>query len=387
MYPVSSKLKIVILGYIVRGPYGGLVWHHLQYVLSLKRSGHDVLFLEDSDDYPSCSNPFSAELTTDPSYGLQFIKDVFAHFDMNNDWAYYDSHTCTWHGLSKEKAFSFCNMADIVLNISAINPIRNWWSKIPIRILIDTDPVFTQIRHLTNKNDNNIAQHHTAFFSFGENFGKPSCTIPDDGFPWKPTRQPVFLEAWKISESDPNAKWTTVMQWESYKEKIFANRVFGMKSLSFSEFENLPNLIPTEHFELAIGSASAPVGKLKNAKWQVISSIAVTQTAWSYQDYIKQSKGEWSVAKHGYVVSKSGWFSERSACYLASGKPVLVQDTGFSNFIETGKGLCSFSSVEDILRGIDDINSNYTKHCKWAREKAEEYFDGTKVLQSLFQNI
>ena len=387
MYPLSSKLKIVILGYIVRGPYGGLVWHHLQYVLGLKKLGHEVLFVEDSDEYASCSNPFTPELTKEPSYGLQFIKDVFDHFDMKNDWAYYDSHTTTWHGLSKENVFSFCDSADIVLNISAVNPLRDWWSKIPNRILIDTDPVFTQIRHLTNKQDNETAQHHTAFFSFGENFGKSGCTIPDDGFKWKPTRQPVFLDAWKISEQTPNAKWTTVMQWDSYKEKIFANRAFGMKSSSFSEFENLPHLIPAEHFELAIGSASAPVEKLKNNGWKVISSIVPTETAWSYQDYIMQSKGEWSVAKHGYVVSNSGWFSERSTCYLASGKPVLVQDTGFSDLIETGKGLFSFSSVEHIMNSIEDINGNYVQHCKWAREIAEEYFDGTKVLRSLLENI
>ena len=383
----NSHLKIVVLGYIVRGPYGGLVWHHLQYVLGLKKSGHEVLFLEDSDEYAGCSNPFSAELTTDPSYGLQFIENVFDHFDIKNNWAYYDWHTNRWHGLSSGKVLSFCNSADIVLNISAINPLREWWSKIPARVLIDTDPVFTQIRHLTNTSDTKTASHHTAFFSFGENFGKPGCTIPDDGFPWKATRQPVFLEAWKIAKPDPNTKWTTVMQWDSYKEKMFANDVFGMKSLSFKEFENLPQIIPTENFELAIGSASAPVEKLKNGGWEVISSLIPTKTAWSYQNYIQHSKGEWSVAKHGYVVSNSGWFSERSVSYLASGKPVVVQDTGFSDFIATGKGLLSFSSVEEIMNSIEEINGNYLQHCKWAREIAEEYFNERKVLQSLLGNI
>ena len=379
-------MQIVVMGYIVRGPYGGLVWHHLQYVLGLKKLGHEVLFLEDSDNYPSCSNPFSAELTTDPSYGLQFIKDVFDHYDIRNNWAYCDSHTGTWHGLSREKVFSFCHSADIVLNISAINPLRDWWSKIPNRILIDTDPVFTQIRHLTNKHDNKIAQYHTAFFSFGENFGRPDCSIPDDGFNWKPTRQPVFLEAWKIANPNPNAKWTTVMQWDSYKERMFANRVFGMKSLSFCEFENLPRLIQTEHFELAIGSASAPVEKLKNDGWNVISSIVPTTTPWSYQNYIQQSKGEWSVAKQGYVSSKSGWFSERSTGYLASGRPVIVQDTGFSRFIKTGEGLLTFNTPEEAIAAVDKINSNYNKHCKDARTIAEEYFRYDNVLDHLLQS-
>ena len=306
MYPVSSKLKIVILGYIVRGPYGGLVWHHLQYVLGLKKSGHEVLFLEDSDDYPGCSNPYTAELTTDPSYGLQFIKNVFDHFDMKNNWAYCDSHTGNWHGLSSQKVFSFCNSADIVLNISAVNPLRNWWSKIPNRILIDTDPVFTQIRHLTKASDNDIAKHHTAFFSFGENFGKPGCTIPNDGFNWKPTRQPVFLNAWKFAIPTRNAKWTTVMQWDSYKEQVFNGQVFGMKSLSFRQFENIPHLLPHESFELALGNSKTVSLTLKEKGWAVISSLTTTKTPCTYQSYLQQSKAEFSIAMQGYVEDRAG---------------------------------------------------------------------------------
>lgn len=380
-----SPLKIAVLGYIVRGPYGGLVWHHLQYVLGLKKLGHEVLFLEDSDDYPGCSNPFSAELTTDPSYGLQFIKNVFDHFDMKDGWAYFDSHTGNWHGRSKEKVFSFCNSADIVLNISAINPLRDWWSKIPNRILIDTDPVFTQIRHLTNRHDNEIAQHHTAFFSFGENFGKGGCTIPDDGFAWQPTRQPLLVNAWKITMSDVNAKWTTVLQWDSYKEQLFNGQTYGMKSKSFARFKDLPQVISSQKFELAIGSTTAPLNELKSAGWDVISSLAPTKTPFRYQQYIQHSKGEWSVAKQGYVVTKSGWFSERSACYLASGKPVVVQDTGFADLIETGRGLFTFTSPGEAAAAIEKVNSNYSAHCKYAREIAAEYFSFDKVLNALLQ--
>jgi hypothetical protein len=379
-------MKIVVLGYIVRGPYGGLVWHHLQYVLGLKKLGHEVLFLEDSDNYPGCSNPFTGELTTDPSHGLKFLQKVFNDFGIKDSWAYYDAHTNTWHGLNREKVFLFCNGADIVLNISAINPLRDWCAKIPNRILIDTDPVFTQIRHLTNKTDFELARQHTAFFSFGENFGKLGCTIPNDGFNWQSTRQPVFLDAWNFGEVNTNGKWTTVMQWDSYNQRKYKNGVYGMKSKSFSEFEDLPKLLQTENFELAIGGATAPIEQLKSNGWNVISSLIPTKTADSYQHFIQQSKGEWSIAKHGYVVSNSGWFSERSAAYLASGKPVIVQNTGFADFIETGRGLFSFSALQDIANSFETVNSNYIRHHKWAREIANEYFSGDKVLHSLLKN-
>lgn len=377
-------MRIIVLGYIVRGPYGGLVWHHLQYVLGLKQLGHEVLFLEDSDNYPSCSTPSHTELITDPSYGLQFIQKTFERFDLKGSWAYYDSYTNQWFGRSPKEVLSFCNNADAVLNLSAVNPLRDWWSKIPIRILLDTDPAFTQIRHLTNKQDKAIACHHTSFFSFGENFGKPNCFIPDDGFDWQPTRQPVFLEAWKYSAGNRAAKWTTVMQWDSYKRKEYNNQLFGMKSEAFEPYFDLPKKLADE-FELAIGSATAPKDKLRTHGWQVVNSVAVTSTSETYQHFIQQSKGEWSVAKHGYVISNSGWFSERTAAYLASGRPAVVQETGFSAFVGTGKGLFSFSSPEDVQIAFEKINENYAAHCRWARELARDFFDSRKVLSLLLE--
>lgn len=377
-------MRIVVLGYIVRGPYGGLVWHHLQYLLGLKQLGHEVLFLEDSDDYPSCSSPASPVLTTDATYGLRFIQQTFEQFDLTNNWAYYDAHTDNWLGLSKQKVMSFCAGADAVLNLSAINPLRDWWCRIPVRILVDTDPAFTQLRHLKNKRDVEDSKQHTAFFSFGENFGKDNCTIPDDGFDWQPTRQPLFLNTWPFSIGNKNTKWTTVMQWDSYKTKEHNGHLFGMKSSSFEDYFSLPKKT-TETFELAIGGSTAPRQKLLENGWHLANPLAVTKKPGTYQRFIQQSKGEWSVAKHGYVTSNSGWFSERTTSYLASGRPAVVQDTGFSNFLACGKGLFSFSSPEDVPIAFETINKDYAAHCRWARELVGDYFDSSKVLSSLLE--
>lgn len=380
-------MRIIILGYIVRGPYGGLVWHHLQYVLGLKKLGHEILFLEDSDNYPSCSSPLNPELTTDASYGLRFIQRIFNDFNLTDCWSYYDEHTNTWFGLSKTKALAFCKKAAAVINISGINPVRSWWAKVTNRILIDTDPVFTQIRHLTKKHDNAVAQHHTAYFSFGENVGKINCGIPNDGFKWKPTRQPVFLDAWKTSYTNKVDKWTTVMQWDSYNEQIYNEKIFGMKSVSFEPFYNLPARLVQERFELALGIADPVVSSvLQKSGWKLINSLTPTKTPWTYQQYIRHSKGEWSVAKHGYVVSNSGWFSERSACYLASGKPAIVQETGFSQNIPTGKGLLSFTNVEECIEMVNCINKDYKFHCIQARKIAIEQFASDLILKKLLQD-
>lgn len=381
----SSKLRIVLLGYIIRGPLGGLVWHHLQYVLGLKKLGHEVLFLEDSEDFASCYNPQTNEMTTNPGYGLKFIKEIFGRFGLTDQWAYYDTHENRWFGLSEKKVRNFCASADLILNLSGVNPLRPYTFQIPKRVLIDTDPVFTQIRHLTESESMIKAKQHTHFFSYGENIGQSYCTVPDDGFQWQPTRQPVVLEYWKESEGNPASAWTTVMQWDSYKTREFGGHTFGMKSKSFAPYVDLPGN-SDERFALAIGSATAPTDLLINKGWQVLSSLTITETAEAYQQFIRQSKGEWSVAKEGYVISKSGWFSERSAGYLASGLPVVIQETGFSQVIKTGEGLLSFTTPDEAIAAIDNVNNNYKKHCKNAREIAEEYFKFDKVLNNLLQS-
>jgi hypothetical protein len=355
-------------------------------MIGLHLMGHEVLFLEDSEDYPSCYNPEKNEISSDPSYGLNFIKQIFEKHGMSGQWAYYNAHNNQWYGLSQKLVSDYCRTADVLLNISGVNPLRTIVVQIPKRVLIDTDPVFTQIRHLTEKDSLITAIHHTHFFSFGENFGKKFCTIPDDGFKWLPTRQPVVLREWKTTEAKIHSPWTTIMQWDSYKIRKYEGILYGMKSQSFRPYFNLPQSTK-EIFELAIGSATAPKEKLLLNGWQLKDPLIITKSTESYQAYINESKAEWSIAKQGYVISKSGWFSERSACYLASAKPVLVQDTGFSQNLETGKGLLCFTSFEECLSAIEAINSNYQKHCNWSREIATACFDSDIVLNDLLQRI
>lgn len=374
----------MVCGYVVRGPLGGLAWHHLQYVVGLHRMGHEVLFMEDSDDYESCYDPARGEMGTDPAYGLRFTGAAFDRLGVGSRWAYHDAHRRMWLGPAGPDAADWAAGADVLIDVSGVNPVRPWWERIPIRILVDTDPVFTQLRGMESVGHGPDGSH-TSFFTFASNAGRPDCALPTDGIDWSPTRQPVVADCWSVSPGPERGPWTTLMQWDSYPEKEHEGVVYGMKSRSFDGYWDLPAARPGVRFALAVGSPSAPRERLAASGWEVMDPLAVSEDPWIYQDFVAASKGELSVAKHGYVVSRSGWFSERSAGYLASGRPVVVQDTGFSDWLPTGRGLIAFSNPEEALAGIDAVSADYPSHCAAARRLAQEYFGHEAVLTGLLE--
>lgn len=378
----TQHLRIVVLGYIVRGPLGGLAWHHLQYVIGLSNLGHDVYYIEDSDDYPSCYDPRKHVTDINPEYGLKFTAMAFNRLGLNENWAFYNAHTDTWHGPCCGKVLDFCNSADLLLNVSGVNPLRPWFMKISRRVLIDTDPVFTQIAHLSDEASLARAKQHTTFLTFAENIESSNCSVPNDKLPWMPTRQPVVLKNWPVTSAPEQGAFTTVMQWDSYQDVEYNNVHYGMKSESFTPYLDMPAKTSST-LEIALGSKCAPREQLVENGWLLKDPLKITNDPWTYQSYIQKSKGEFSIAKQGYVVSNSGWFSERSAAYLASGRPVIIQDTGFSDWMKVGEGICSFSDPNEALSSIDEINSRYGFHCQMARVIADEYFDSMKVLTKL----
>jgi hypothetical protein len=379
----ASRLRVVVLGYLVRGPVGGLAWHHLHYVMALDALGHEVYFIEDSDDYASCYDPTTDTRGTDPRYGLSFAAAAFGRLGLEDRWAYFDAHRDRWCGPCGARARDLCRDAELVINVSGMNPIRPWLAEVPVRVLIDTDPAFTQIRHLVEPAARARAEAHNVFFSFGENIAAGRADLPDDGFDWRPTRQPVALDAWPLTPPPRTGLFTTVMQWQSYPARTYQGRTYGMKAQAFDPLIDLPRRAG-RRFALAVGGA--PSTRLRDFGWRLFDPIAVTRDPWSYQRFIRRSRAEFAVAKHGYLVSRSGWFSERSACYLASGRPVLVQDTGFSPSLPVGDGLLAFTTPDEALAGIDSIDARYVAHCRAAREIAEAFFDGRRVMAALIES-
>jgi hypothetical protein len=382
--PPSDRLTVLVLGYLVRGPIGGMAWHHLHYVLGLHELGHDVWFLEDSGDSELCCYDPRRGMGSDPTYGLEFASATFGRVGLGERWAYWDAHSARWRGPAASRAPALFARADVLLNVSGANLLRPWALDTPERVLVDTDPAFTQIRNLTDAASRAQTMLHTSFFSFGENIAGGRSTVPDDGLRWKPTRQPIALSAWPARPPAPRGRFTTVMQWSSYPVLEHAGRRYGMKRESFAAIADLPRRTAGE-LEIALGSPDAPREELRSRGWQVSNPLEVALDPWSYQGFIAASKAELSVAKQGYVISRCGWFSERSAAYLASGRPVVVEETGFSDWLAGGEGVVPFSNLEQAAAAVASVDGHLDRHSTAARAVCEEYFESGKVLSRLLE--
>jgi hypothetical protein len=379
---------VIVLGFLVRRPLGGQAWHYLQYVLGLARLGHDVYYVEDSqmfEEEPSgwCYDPDGDRWIDDPSGGFDFTAKIFDHLGLAERWAFYDASAARWHGPAASRMPELCRTADLLLNVSAVNPLREWLVDVPIRVFVDTDPVFTQVRVLGNPWRIRLAQQHNVFVTFGENLPAGKSNVPDDGLTWRATRQPVVLEAWPVTAGPASGPFTTVMTWDPYSAEEHRGVRYGLKWESLSRYVDLPRLSGQRMEVAVLGTIPGPVD-MREFGWSLREGGG-PRDPWEYQAYIRESKGEFSVAKEGYVVGRSGWFSERSAVYMASGRPVVVQDTGFSDWMETGRGVLAFSTPEEAAAYLEEVSRDYDRHCRAARTIAEEYFSAGRVLSRLIE--
>ena len=274
--------------------------------------------------------------------------------------------------------------ADAFLNVTGGQEILDEHLRIPRKIYVETDPVKTEIL-VAQGHAGMIAtlDAHDTHFTFGENFGAPDCGVPMGRNHWQPTRQPVALELWPVGET-PGTKYTTVATWNNRgNDIVWRGEHYGWsKRPEFLKLITLPRERPVT-FEVATGIPEEDRTLLSAHGWQMVDSLTVSTQAETYRDYIRSSRAEFTVAKDQNIRLRSGWFSDRSCCYLAAGRPVINQDTAFGNILPTGRGLYSFRTLEDVLAAIDAIESDYAGNCRAAREIAEEYFTAEKVLASL----
>ena len=372
-------LRIVCSVHLVRYPLGGHSWHHLQYLIGLARMGHQVTFFENYGWPDSCYDPARNVMTSDPTYGIAYLEKLMRPYGIGERWCYLGEDG-TAYGMSRNRLAELCSESDLYLNLSNINWIPEV-EKCRRRVLVDTDPAFTQIGALGAGGP--FDAYH-ALFTYGENVHQPGCDMPTAGERWHRTRQPVVLDLWPVDSGDRSAPFTTLATWSPIGDRIHEGRVYGMKNREFQPFFTLPR-DTGEPMEMSLNAPGEIRRQLREGGWNLVDPRKVTFDPWTYQQYLRASRAEFSVAKHGYVVTRCGWFSERSAAYMASGRPVLIQETGFSDWLETGSGVIPFSTPSEALDGIEDINSRYESHCQAARELAEEYFDARKVLTSLLE--
>jgi hypothetical protein len=387
-------MRVVVTGLIGQYAFGGVTWDYIQYVLGFQKLGHDVWYLEDTSTWAYDS--VKQEGTADCSQNVAYLGRVMSEFDLGDRWIYRNVADGSYHGVrDATEAERILASADVLANVSGACWLRDATAAIPLKLFLDGDPMFTQIGLVHGEKKEFAARvaAHERHFSFGLNIGRPGCAVPEAGLQWRPTVQPIALDWWKQPLTEGSSAhvaadaWTTVMNWASYAPRDFAGTTYGQKDIEFERFIDMPSRTP-EKFVLAMGHGIGlrrPTERLESIGWNIIEPDIHIPDYKTYHDFLSRSKGEWSIAKNGYVKSRSGWFSCRSACYLAAGKPVVVQDTGWSDHLPSGEGALAFSTHEEAVDAITQVAGNYEHHSRAARAYAEKYFDAAKVCAALIE--
>jgi hypothetical protein len=410
---MTQGLRVIVTGLIAQHRLlGGVAWGVLNWIIGLLRLGYDVYYIEDSGQWPynMDGGPSGNDwIATDCTPNVEHLGKIMSRFGLAEKWAYRFPIRGEWYGLPESKRQEMLRSADVLLNVSGTLEHPEHYRCVQRLVYIDTDPVFTQIE--VAQGETALEQRvdaHDLHFSFGECLSE---AVPSTGHNWRPIRTPIPLAEWRTSVRPRNV-FTTVMNWTSYKPLFYGGQTYGQKDAEFVKFLELPGRVaPTvlevalpkfHHAKWATGYTGLPRTiselMLKNpgwtphellarCGWSVVDAIGVGSNVESYRQYIQSSKAEWSIAKSGYVRGNAGWFSNRSATYLAAGRPVIVQDTGFAPVLPVEEGILSFRNLEEAVTAIQDVESNYTKHSRAAEAIAAAYFDSDKVLSRLIDQV
>ncbi|MBI1766060.1 MAG: hypothetical protein HYR56_32040 [Acidobacteria bacterium] len=380
-----SKGKIIVFGILFWYPLAGVTYQFLHYLIGLRRLGYDPYYIEDSGRW--IYDPRINDLSGDASGNIAAVAPILEAHGFRDRWAFrgaYPDGEC--YGMSESQILQLYREADAFLNVTGAQEIRDEHLACPRRIYVESDPFSAQVK-VAQGDAATIAtlRAHDTLFSFGENLGAPDCTVPLEQFTWLPTRQPVVLNLWEHARPAGEA-YTTITTWHNKGKNIVYNgdTYYWTKDREFEKFLDMPERRDVP-FELAAGVDADVDQLLRSHRWRRRDSVEISRNIESYRDYIQNSRGEFTVARDQYVRPNTGWFSDRTACYLAAGRPVITQETGFSKYLPSGRGLFGFSTLDDILAAVDAIESDYAAHSRVAREVAAEFFDAEKVVGSLMK--
>jgi hypothetical protein len=374
-------------------PLGGVSWDYLAWVDGFRRLGHEVLYLEDTGAW--FYHPAEQTFSDDAAPNLRYLSEAFAAIDAPDAaWAV-RTPDHAYHGRNLASVRRFCADADLFLNLSGACWLRDEYRGARRTAYLDTDPGYTQAKlwaaeHGCATEDQlfsvNLIRQHDRFLTFAEHIGAPDCRVPRCGLAWIPARQPVVLEHWPFTFDAAAPRFTTVASWKIEASPPAIEGVsYGGKDVEFLRFLAMPQRSPVD-LEAAV-AGPVPRRELAAHGWRLVDAHERSRTMGEYRRYLQASRGEWSVAKQIYVALRSGWFSTRSAFYLASGKPVVVQDTGWSAHYPTGAGLFAFETVDQAAAALDAVQRDYRSHCEAARAVAERELAAPAVLARLLRDV
>jgi len=388
VFCLMKSKRIVVMGFMGSMPIAGVIWQHIHYVVGLQRLGHDVYYIEDSARLPY--NPETFEVTNEFDYAARLLSRLSREFGFKNRWAFCARYLPAnpTAGLPFKKIQQLYRDADAILNVCGTQEFNDDLLVSDRILYIESDPGVEQIKiDKEVKSTIEYLRRHRALFTFGENVGTKSFPVPTHGFKWLRTRQPVVTDFWRTKHSPSRAAvFTTVANWSTSGLKDISwrkRKYLWSKSREFLRFISAPKKAG-ETFEMATNIEHAATRrKFERNGWRLCCPLQMSVDYWLYRDYIQRSKGEFTVAKDQYVRLNSGWFSDRSACYLAAGRPVVTQETGFTKLYGGKVGLLSFQSRDEVTNAVIAINREYAKHSRAARAIAREFFEAEKVVKSI----
>lgn len=388
----SRKKKIVLLGMMSKMPVAGVVWQTVHYVAGFERLGYATYYVEAHGIQPTKLMRHAGD--DGSARAADFINGVARRFDFGDRWAYHALHEPAGRcfGMSEARLRELYASAALIVNLHGGTVPLPEHSAAGRLVLLETDPVELQIELHENKQKTiDFLSRHSAFFTFGENYGSADCKVPASArFDFRPTRQPVVLDFWQPhTNGNGHTAFTTIGNWhQPWRDVWFGGEVYRWsKHHEFGKFLDLPRRT-NQSFELALSRYDeGDRHLLEEHGWGVRPALEFSDDVDAYRLYIMQSRGEWTVAKDQNVRLRSGWFSDRSATYLASGRPVITQETGFSNILPTGEGLFAFCDGEEAAEAVESVNRDYKRHCRAATALAHDYFSHDVVLTRLLGDV
>ena len=382
--PTADRGRVLVFGILFWYPLAGVTYQFLHYLMGLRRLGYDVHYVEDSGRW--VYDPRLNDLSPDADGNVDLVAPVLERHGFADRWVFrgnYEGGRC--YGKSEAELAELYRSADAFLNVTAAQELREEHLAIPRRIYVESDPFPAQVRAATgDPATREMLAAHDTHFTFGEGVGRAGCTLPTAGIEWLHTRQPVATDLWRAEVVPPGDAFTTITTWHNAGKDLMyeGETYYWTKDREFRTVLDLPGRSGAA-FELAVGEDREAAEVLDAHGWRRRSSLEISRDPEAYRRYIQGSRGEFTVARDQYVRPRTGWFSDRSACYLAAGRPVITQETGFSDHLPTGTGLFGWTTEDDVLAAVDDIAADYDKHARGARDVAEEYFAADKVVGSL----
>jgi hypothetical protein len=376
--------RIAFGTYMVRYPMGGNMSAFFQWILGLERLNHEVFVVEKCGYANSCFDPIRGVMTDDCTIGFRTVRGLLERYGMHGRLCYVDA-AGSYHGLSRTEVEDVFATADLFLDVGSHGGWLPEAEVTPLRVVVDQEPGYRQIKWQLAQANGIAPPSYDRYYSNGINIGTEHSTAPTVGIDWGHVVNAVVIDFFESQVGRCVAPFTTVMNWQAHEAIEYGGFTYGQKDVEFAKFITLPALV-SSRFEVAV-SGNIPEAKLSASGWRIRSAHEVTRTIESYLGYIRYSAGEFSVAKNVFVETRSGWFSDRSAAYLASGRPVVVQETGFSRYLPTGRGLFAVRTVEEAAEAIERVTSDYDRHAQWATELAHDYFDTRTVLPRFMHEL